>query len=170
MPTSVRKNVREKENEKATPKKLSELDILIIKTLLKNSRVGFQQIAKEYKTSVATVTNRFNRLKREGIITGSTAIIDLSHFGVECDGMLYINVNSNNVKEFIQDMHDLKGFNLFPQRLNQKYNFKSWSPIKNIRDLENLKKALKQHSAVIDVETHLWTYMKVTLQNIALES
>jgi DNA-binding Lrp family transcriptional regulator len=163
----ISKNLRE--NEKAVTQKLSDLDIYIIKTLLKNSRIGLQQIAKEYKTTVAKVTTRFNRLKRDGIITGSTVIVDLAHFGVECDGMLYININQGYVQEFIHDMQNNKGFMLFPQRLNQKCNFKAWSPVKNIRDLENFKKCLKQHSAVVDVETRLWTYMKVTLENIALE-
>lgn len=98
-------------------------------------------------------------------------LVDLAHFGVECDGSLLINVNPNQLNEFFRDAHDTLGeFFPMPQKLNEECNVIVWSPIKNIRDFEKLKESLKQHSAVIDIKTNIWTYMKVAPDNLALET
>ncbi|MCW4018752.1 MAG: winged helix-turn-helix transcriptional regulator [Candidatus Bathyarchaeota archaeon] len=153
----------------ASEKKIDELDIKIIKELLKNSRTSFSEIAKKCGVTTATINNRFKELKETGIITGSTVIVDLTHFGVECDGTLLLNVDPQRLDEFLNDTKKMIGeFFAAPQKLNDKYNVTVWSPIKNIRELENLKQSLKQHSAVIDVKTNIWTYMKVSADNLNL--
>jgi DNA-binding Lrp family transcriptional regulator len=152
-------------------KKLDQLDIKIIKDLLKNSRKSFSQIAKECKVTTATVNNRFKELKEAGIIEGSTAIVDLANLDVECDSYILININPSQLKEFIRDAKTMFGeFFVTHQKLNDKYNVRAWSPIKNIKDLEEAKGNLKQHSAVIDISTNIWTYMKVMPDNLAIET
>jgi Lrp/AsnC family transcriptional regulator for asnA, asnC and gidA len=155
----------------ASEKKIDELDIKIIKELLRNSRTSFSEIAKKFGVTTTTINNRFNELKESGIITGSTVLVDLAHFGVECDGTLLLNVDPQRIDEFLRDSKKMLGeFFAMPQKLNDKYNVSVWSPIKNLRELENLKQSLKQHSAVIDVKTHIWTYMKVHPDNLTLET
>ena len=152
-------------------KRLDELDIKIIKELLKNSRKSFSKIARECKVSTATVNNRFSELKEAGIILGSTVIVDLANFGVECDGLFLLDVSPNRLDEFIRDARDMMGeFFVGPEKLNEKGNVDAWAPIKNIKDMERVKESLKQHSAVIDVKTNVWTYMKVYPDNLLLET
>ena len=155
---------------KSKERKIDELDIKIIKDLLKNSRKSFSEIAKECRVSTATINNRFNELEEAGIIIGSTVLVDLDHFGVECNGGLQINVNPNQLNEFLRDTQKmLDEFSVVPLDLNEKYNVIIWSPIKNIKELERLKESLKQHSAVTEIRTRVWTYMKVSPDNLALE-
>ena len=152
-------------------KRIDELDIKIIKELLKNSRKSFSKIARECKVSTATVNNRFSELKEAGIILGSTVLVDRANFGVECDGFFLIDVNPDKLDEFIRDAKDMMGdFFVSPEKLNEKCNVSAWSPIKNIKGMERVKESLKQHSAVIDVKTNIWTYMKVYPDNLLLET
>ena len=151
--------------------KIDTLDIKIIKDLLKNSRKSFSEIAKEADVSVATINNRFNQLKEAGIILGSSVLVDLGHFGIECHGSLFINVNPNQLNEFLRDIRNILGeFSVIPQKLTERFNVILFAPVKSFKDLEKLRENLKQHSAVIDIRTNVWTYMKVTPDNLALES
>jgi len=152
-------------------KKLDSLDFKIIKALLKNSRKPFAEIAKDCNVSTITINKRFNELMDKGIIRGSSVLIDLTHFGVECNGALLINVNPNQLSEFMKDIREMVGhFFVVSLKLTEKYNVIVTSPIKNLRELEKLKESIKQHSAVIDVKPNIWTYMKVNPSNLRLES
>ena len=148
-----------------------KLDNKIIRELLKDSRKSFAQIAKQCKVSTATVNNRFNELKKAGIILGSSVIVNLSHYGIECDGNIFLNVEPERVQQFLKDMQNKldKTIYLGPFSLNEKFNVGVWTPITNIRDFEKLKELLKRHPAVIDMTTDIWTYMKVIPDNLALE-
>jgi len=153
------------------PRKFDKLDITIIKKLLKNSRTSFAEIAEECNVSTATINNRFNELTTAGIITGSTVIIDLAHFGVECSGSLLLNVNPNLIDDFLRDFRGiLNDFFIIPIALNDKFNVLMVSRVKNFRSFEKIKEMVKQHSAVIDVKMDIWTYMKVYPENLKLES
>ena len=153
------------------PKKFDQLDITIIKKLLKNSRTSFAEIAKECNVSIATINKRFIELTNAGIITGSTVILDMAHFGVECSGSLLVNVNPNQTNEFLRDFRGcLNDFLIIPIVLNDKFNVLMVSKVKNFRSFEKIKEMVKQHSAVIDIKMDTWTYMKVNPDNLALES
>ena len=95
----------------------------------------------------------------------------MAYFGIEYNGFLQISVKPNQVNEFIEDIKNIAGeFNVRCQELNEKYNVVVWSPIKSLRDLENLRESLKPHSAVTEIRTSIWTYMKVSPDNLALET
>jgi Lrp/AsnC family transcriptional regulator for asnA, asnC and gidA len=159
------------QSKKIEERELDTLDTKIIKDLLRNSRKPFSEIASECKVSTLTVKNRFNELRRAGIIQGSTVLTDLIHIGIECNGALLINVNPSQVNEFIRDAKSMVGeFSVFPHKLVEKYNVIIFAPIRSIKELERLKESLKQHSAVIDIRNNVWTYMKVTPDNLDLEA
>lgn len=152
--------------------RIDELDITIIKELLKDSRKSFPEIAKQCKVSTATINNRFNDLKKAGIIKGSSVIVNLSHYGVQCDGNIFLNIVPEKMPQFLKDMQNKldKSNYSHPIKLNEKVNAVVWSPITNIRDFEKLKELVKRHPAVIDLTTDIWTYMKVIPDNLAFEA
>ena len=152
-------------------KKLDQLDITIIKKLLKNSRTSFAEIAKECNVSTVTINKRFDELINAGIITGSTVILDLAHFGVECSGSLLVNVNPNQINDFLRDFRGcLNDFFIIPIVLNDKFNVLMVSRVKNFKSFEKTKEMVKQHSAVTDIKMDTWTYMKVNPENLSLET
>ena len=61
--------------------KLDKIDNAIIKNLKADARMSLREIARKLKVSPDTVSNRFEKLKKEGIIIDTTVIIDPSKIG-----------------------------------------------------------------------------------------
>lgn len=62
---------------------LDELDVKILKDLLKDSRKKFSDIARESGVSVPTIRARYKRLKDERYILGSTLLVNPKDLGYE---------------------------------------------------------------------------------------
>jgi DNA-binding Lrp family transcriptional regulator len=157
----------------ARKKGIDEIDIKIIKRLLRNSRTSFAEIAEECNVSTLTIKNRYNRLKKTGIIKGSTVIAtEEGIHGVE--GILDsgIMVNNQRVDQFIKHVESLfqnKNHWCLPIKLNQRYNVSVTVLAKSIREIQEIKDALMQHPDVISTEITIWTAIKNIPQNLDLK-
>lgn len=60
---------------------LDEIDKNILRMLQSNARTPFKEIADECKVSTDTIKNRFNMLKRNGVIKGTTIVVDPKKIG-----------------------------------------------------------------------------------------
>ncbi|QKV97086.1 Lrp/AsnC family transcriptional regulator [Streptomyces sp. NA02950] len=63
------------------PRKLDQLDVLLIKALAENPRTGFLELSRVTGVSRATVQSRVQRLEASGVITGHGPNIDLPAAG-----------------------------------------------------------------------------------------
>ena len=77
--------------------KFDETDIRIIRNLQRDARTNFADIAKECSVSVDTIIKRFQRLRRNGVVRGTTILLDPRHFGLECPASLEISVEPVHV-------------------------------------------------------------------------
>jgi DNA-binding Lrp family transcriptional regulator len=59
-------------------KVLDDVDKIILKKLLADVRTNFSDMAKELGISVTAVVKRYNKLKKTGVIVGTTLVLDLS--------------------------------------------------------------------------------------------
>ncbi len=162
MPTGQRASNKEK---------IDVLDSSIIKELLANSRKPLTQIAEKFKVSNLTIIKRFDSLKKRGIIRGSSVIVDFAFFDAEGLGALFVNVNPMSLNDFLKEIRSAPGPFSFPviQKFNKNINLIIVSLVRNFQELQNLKDTIKQHSAVIDVTTNVFTYMKVNPTNLKME-
>ncbi|HVL87895.1 MAG TPA: Lrp/AsnC family transcriptional regulator [Candidatus Thermoplasmatota archaeon] len=62
---------------------LDDLDTKIIRSLNKNARKSFRDIARELEVSLSTVSNRIRRLEGEGVIKGYVPVVDGSRIGYD---------------------------------------------------------------------------------------
>jgi DNA-binding Lrp family transcriptional regulator len=60
---------------------LDEIDIKILRTLQKDVRTPFKEIAHQCDISTDTIKNRYNRLIEKKVIRGSTIVIDPKKMG-----------------------------------------------------------------------------------------
>jgi len=60
---------------------MDETDLSIIKRMTENARVSFRKIAKELGVSPDTVISRYKTLQEEGVIRGSTVVINPKNIG-----------------------------------------------------------------------------------------
>lgn len=64
--------------------KIDEIDVKIMRALLKSPRASFTEIAENCRKSTLTINKRFNRLKNMGIRTGAITQINPKSFGYSC--------------------------------------------------------------------------------------
>ena len=81
------------------PLQLDEIDIKIIKSLLKDGRKSFRQISRETKITTPTVKARFKRLVNIGFIKGVIPIFDFNQIdkGEEDKQLIQIQDIKNDV-------------------------------------------------------------------------
>jgi len=71
---------------------MNELDALIIETLTGDARTSFRSISNEAGRSTDTVINHYNQLVAEGVIRGSTVVLDAARIGYEGTAAFNIDV------------------------------------------------------------------------------
>jgi Lrp/AsnC family transcriptional regulator for asnA, asnC and gidA len=62
-------------------RKLDEIDITILRTLQKDIRTSFKEIANQCNISTDTIKNRYNKLIENEVIRGSTIVVDPKKMG-----------------------------------------------------------------------------------------
>lgn len=64
--------------------RFDSLDLKIVHALQKDARIPFVDIAKDLKVSPGIVQARFNKMKKAGLIKGSTLILDRTKMATTC--------------------------------------------------------------------------------------
>ena len=72
---------------------MDETDLFIIKRMTEDARVSFRKIAKELGVSPDTVISRYKTLQENGVIRGSTVILDPKKIGYK--GMAAFMIKSS---------------------------------------------------------------------------
>ena len=99
---------------------MDETDSFIVEELKKDARTSFRKIARKLGVSPDTVINRYENLRAEGVIRGSTVVIDPKKIG-------YLTYISNIYK----NAYNLKNINILGNKIKEcKMKFKLHSNIK----------------------------------------
>lgn len=135
--------------------KIDEVDARILKTLLRDVRTSFSEIAKDCGMSSNAIRIRFERLKKSGVITGSITQVSPKKFGYDCVAFLLIKAEANNeseVYEFVQKMPNLGCFKPLGR-----YNIQTMVAFKNLDELANRIEQIKSHPKVLAVKEIILT-------------
>lgn len=92
---------------------MDKLDYLIIAELHKDSTMSFVDIAKNVNSTPNKVRRRYERMKKDGIIFRSAALIDLSYLGFQGKTFLMIKLlqpsNKTPTIKYLMDMKSVFG-------------------------------------------------------------
>ena len=91
-------------------KNLDETDITILRTLQKDVRTPFKEIAKQCDISTDTIKKRYNKMIENGVIRGSTIVIDPKKVGqgnLVIIGIKVVQKFSESVVNMIKKMKGL---------------------------------------------------------------
>ena len=128
---------------------MDKIDFEIIKILHNEARTPFRQISKKLGISIESVFNRYEMLKKEGIITGSTVVIssDACGFIGYCDFFIKAKPGSNINNVF----HQLKQMNKISSicSLLGDYDFNVELIFRNFNDIHNVMEGFR---AIKDIE------------------
>jgi len=135
--------------------KIDEIDVNIIRALQKDARISFVNIAKDCGVSTDTISKRFRRMKRTGIVRGTTVLLNPKSFGYNCVASLGIGVDYPYVKEvveFVGKMPDV----VFCTPSMGKHDIFAIAVLKDVGRLSQVKEFIKGHPMVREVTTSIW--------------
>jgi Lrp/AsnC family transcriptional regulator for asnA, asnC and gidA len=76
---------------------MDEIDLQIIDKLTEDARMSFRKIAKQIGVSPDTVINRYKTLQEEGVIRGSTVVVDPKRIGYKSTIVFLIDASPSHV-------------------------------------------------------------------------
>ena len=76
---------------------MDELDLGIIDKLTIDARMSFREIGRALGVSADTVMNRYNALRKKGIIRGSTIVLNPRKIGYHAMVVFWIDASSEHV-------------------------------------------------------------------------
>ncbi len=84
--------------------RIDEIDLNIIRALQKNARTSFASIAADCGVSTDTISKRFKKMKKAGVIRGTTILLNPKSFGNECVGSLGIDVSYPYLRDVVESV------------------------------------------------------------------
>jgi Lrp/AsnC family transcriptional regulator for asnA, asnC and gidA len=138
---------------------------------LRNARKSFSKIAEECKVSVGTISDRYAELESAGIIVGSTLQWNYRSLGydVVCD--MSIRVEPEKIDEviaYVQKMPNMYQPGGVEKVENPQSNVSAIAILKNLRELDKTKDAIRRSKFVKDIKTRIWTDIRCTPENLEI--
>jgi len=148
-------------------KDLEDIDVKILKELLKDGRKSFTTIAEECHTSKDIIWKHYSEMKKAGIIVGATIQYNYPCFGYEGIASIRLSVGSQHLNELFEQLTKIP--NIRPFRIyNSAYNIGVFATIKNLKDLDNIKEMLIRRHPIIASKTYIWIDVRNTPENLSL--
>ncbi len=87
---------------------MDDIDHQILDTLIENARTPFTDIAKKLQVSAGTIHVRVKKMEEEGIIKGSTLIVDYQKMGYAFIAHIGVYLDKTSVtKDVIEDLRKI---------------------------------------------------------------
>ena len=133
---------------------LDNVDKEIINTLIEDSTLSYREIAKRVKVSVATVMNRVNKLKKEGIIKRYTTIIDYEKIGFDVEVLIEIRISKGKLFQVEKEIaHHPNVFAVYD--LTGDFDAGILARFKNRRQMDNFLKKIQTYDFIERTNTRL---------------
>jgi Lrp/AsnC family transcriptional regulator for asnA, asnC and gidA len=136
---------------------MKAVDVQILTELMVDARTPFSHIAKKIGVSHQTVRNRYERMKKEGIIKACSVLVDGHKLGDE--GTIFFmlslapEVNKEDVMKSLIQMPELY---LIVEVIGD-YDFFAWARFKNLYQLSHLVGDIRHLGNINRIETLLLT-------------
>lgn len=138
--------------------KIDDIDAKILRILLKEPIATFAEIAKDCETSITTIRNRFNLMKKSGIITGTIMQINPKSVGYDCIAVINIETapkDRKKVKEFLKD----QPIAIYTPYVTGRNSIVGFAIAKDTDDLAQIVNRVKNHENIRSVHTAIWIDM-----------
>ncbi|MGD6852913.1 MAG: Lrp/AsnC family transcriptional regulator [Candidatus Bathyarchaeia archaeon] len=129
---------------------IDEIDSIILKRLLLDSRTSFTNLAKECKISVVATRMRYKRLYKEGVITGETMLVNPFSLGYKYISLIGIVTSKENEEKAIKFLQLKLPRTLIGRRFGV-YNL--WIPEVAFHNIEEISKLQRELEASPYIKT-----------------
>ncbi|MFX1559407.1 MAG: winged helix-turn-helix transcriptional regulator [Promethearchaeota archaeon] len=130
--------------------RLDPLDWALICELCGNARTPYKTLAKKFDISTNTVKNHINRLRQQGVISGSGVIVSMEMLGAEHVAG-YVSTNgTENVIEFMKQISKWPIVCEIYRTSDMRYEY--WAMVSGASETLGLKMYLEELDGAIEVE------------------
>lgn len=146
---------------------IDETDDKILHVLIQDARANLKKIAKECGLSPVSALNRINRLKKLGVITGSTLFPDINLLGFQIVAAIGMETtkNTDEIIRFLKKHTNL----VEPSKSIGEYDLYALVYAENITILNEKVDALRKQFEIRKVVVNVWSGMPyMTYENINL--
>lgn len=125
-------------------------DMRILKALLRDHRANFTDIARDCNISSVTIAKRYLKMKKEGIITGTSLVIASN---VRREYSLSVDIKAEGgyeatIMEAIKKIPNVR--NCF--RVIGRYDIHAAIRVGSLEDMVKIKKKIRQQKGVLSLE------------------
>lgn len=135
--------------------KLDEIDHQILEILTQDARTSFREIARRLKVSPDTVSNRYEKLKENGVIITSTVVIDPSKIGYSFIARFGIDVKPAYSTQVLEKVIQIPSV-IVASKLVGGHDLVAISVIKDFEHLCDLRDTMLEMPFVDKVELGMW--------------
>jgi len=156
--------------------KYDPLDLKIISILQTDGRRSFAEIARELSLPAGVVQARYAKMKKSGLIKGTTLILDQSKLGILYHAgfqIIVVESQADVVAKYIENLK-VENASIITWVVFGHYNVGVFVLLKDLNEVFKIKEMIRRHPAVINVEMvftkdlHL-DYPKLDLEGILEE-
>lgn len=83
---------------------MDEIDIKILKELVNDARLSYNEIARRIGIAVGTVATRITNLEKQGVIKGYNAIVDGEKLGYDVVAVIEVTVSGGKITEVEEEV------------------------------------------------------------------
>ena len=135
--------------------RIDEVDFTIIRALQKDARIKFSSIARDCGVSIDTIRKRFGKMKKAGVVRGTTILLNPKSFGYECVGSLGVDINYPHLSEVVESLLKIPEI-IFCTTSMGKHDIFCIVVLKDVGLLSKVKDLIKRHPEVREVTTNIW--------------
>lgn len=121
----------------------------------KNARANFADIARDCGVSTDTISKRFRKLGKAGVVKGTTILLNPKSFGFDCVASFGIRVDYPHVQEVVDYITKTPDI-VFCTESMGRHNLFAIAVLRNVGRLSQLKESIKGHPMVREVAVSIW--------------
>jgi Lrp/AsnC family transcriptional regulator for asnA, asnC and gidA len=132
-------------------KKVDEIDVKMLRMLQNDARTPFKEIADQCNVSTDTIKNRFTMLKKNGVIRGTTIVIDPKKTGqgnLVMMGIKIVHPYSNSILNMVKK---IPGTCVVTRTIGE-YDLESILLLKDIEQIGYTKEMIEDFPQVNNVD------------------
>jgi len=131
---------------------LNKIDQDMLRELQKNPTESFLNVAKKIGVSSPTIKRRFEALKNEGVISGSSILVDISKIGFKGKAFLLAKTSKNyDFKSMVTTIKKIPNIFLISSMIGQ-FDLLIMTLIKNTEDVIKTVNQLKEIPSISEVD------------------
>ena len=144
---------------------IKELDSEILKSLLKDGRTGYYEIAKQCGVSENKVWKRCRAMEKKGVINGATVQINFGSFGFDALATFLIGIEAQQLEqamELIRNITEIRSY----RQYNSVFNIRAVATLRNLNELDYLKQVIRRKLPTVGLKTYIWTGVRNIPENL----